>query len=190
MTAQIPDKFHYEGEDFDLVGLTGEPLYTPRDFGITTQMASTACWRGYQMIYDCKNGELILDQMYVRTTDKIPVNAVSPKEPEEDHVLTFFNTTYENLGLKTKFTGTLLLANDFISEMYVHMGFQSPDAYRTVLEIHVDDGNITEVKDLSEMMEERRKSGEPIKPSQSDSINNPDVEDWVKDRFSLDYKSE
>jgi len=190
MTAQIPDQYRYEGEVYYLVGLDGEPIYKPSDFGITTKMASTACWRGYQMFYDCKDGALILDEMHARTKDKIPVNGVTPSESVDGDHLSFFNTFYENLGLKTNFTGSLLLAKDFITEMYVHMGFPSPDAFRTVLEIHVKDGNIIEVKDLSEMMEERRKSGGLIKPSQPESIDTPDIEDWVKDRFSLDYKSD
>jgi hypothetical protein len=189
MTAQIPDKFHYEGEAYDLVGLDGGPLYEPLDFGITTQMASTACWRGYQMFYDCKDNKLILDQMHARTDNKIPVNGVTPEELGDGDQMAFFNVFYENLELKTKFTGWLLLAKDFISEMYVHMGFQSPDAYKKVLEIRVSDGVITEVKDVSEKMAERRKSGS-MKPSQPDSLDEPDIGDWVKDRFSLDYESE
>ncbi|MHA1137401.1 MAG: hypothetical protein ACTSSE_13030 [Candidatus Thorarchaeota archaeon] len=189
MTAQIPDQFRYEGEAYDLVGFDGETLYEPLDFGITTQMASTACWRGYQMFYDCKDGKLILDHIHARTDDKITVNGVTPRESGDGNQMVFFNTFYENLGLKTKFTGTLLLAKDFISEMYVHMGFQSPDAFRTVLEIHVKDGDITKVKDLSEKMEERRKIG-LMKPSRPDSLDEPDIGDWVKDRFSLDYDSE
>lgn len=190
MTAQIPDQFRYEGEVYALVGLDGEPLYEPSDFGITTQMASTACWRGYQMFYDCKDGALILDEMHTRTNDNIPVNGVSPKEQGDGDQMAFFNTFYENLGLKTKFTGWLLLAKDFIPEMYVHMGYQSPDAFRTVLEIYVKDGNITEVRDVSKDMEERRKSSESMKPSQPDSSDDSDIETWVKDRFSLDYESE
>ena len=112
MTAQIPDQFRYEGEAYDLVGLDGGTLYEPLDFGITTKMASTACWRGYQMFYDCKNGVLILDAMHTRSDDKIPVNGVTPKESMEGDPIGFFNTFYENLGLKTKFTGSLLLARD------------------------------------------------------------------------------
>ena len=189
MTAQIPDQFRYEGEAYSLVGIDGGHLYEAQDFGITTQTASTACWRGYQMFYDCKDSKLILNHMHVRTNEKIKVNGVLPTEEGDADTLAFFNAFYENLGLKTKFTGWLLLAKDFISEMYVHMGFQSPDAYRTVLEINVNDGDITEVRDVSEKMEERRKSSQ-MKPDQPDSIERPDVEQWVKDRFSLDYESE
>lgn len=189
MTGQIPDIFRYEGEEYDLVGIDGESLYEPQDFGINPQMASTACWRGYQLIYDCKDKQLILDHMHVRTNDKIVVNGVSPKTSEKTDGMSFFNTIYENLELKTKFTGTLLLAKDFISEMYVHMGFQSPEAFRTVIEIQVSDGDILEVKDLSDEMEGRRKRG-PMKPNRPDSLDDPDLGEWVKDRFSLDYKSE
>ena len=128
MTAQIPDQFRYEGEAYNVVGMDGGPLYEPHDFGITTQMASTACWRGYQMFYDCKDGSLILEHMHTRSKDKVTVNGVVPKEKGDGDQMVFFNTFYENLGLKTRFTGSLLLAKDFISEMYVHMGFQSPDA--------------------------------------------------------------
>ena len=189
MTGQIPDHFRYKGESFDLVGIDGEPLYTPKDFGISPQMASTACWRGYQMFYDCNDEQLILDHMHVRTNDKIVVNGISPRAPGDDDETIFFNTFYKNLGLKTKFTGTLLLAKDFISEMYVHMGFQSPESFRTVLEIHVKKGDIIEVRDLSDKMEERRKLGQTT-PNRPDTLEEPDIEDWVKDRFSLDYKSE
>ncbi|MGY5860271.1 MAG: hypothetical protein RTU63_12955 [Candidatus Thorarchaeota archaeon] len=189
MTAQIPDRFLYEGEAYDLVGLDGGPLYEPQEFGITPQMASTACYRGYQMFYDCKDGQLILDHMHVRTDDKPKVNDISPTETGDADEMAFFNSFYEDLGLKTKFTGWLLLAKDFISEMYVHMGYQSPDAFKTVLEILVKDGDIIEVKDVSEKMEERRKSGR-TKPDRPESLEEPDIGDWVKDRFSLDYESE
>ncbi len=189
MTGQIPDRFRYEGEEYDLVGLDGEKLYEPIDFGITTQMASTACWRGYQMVYDCRDGKLILDEMHTRTSDKIVVNGVTPEEPEKEGGYSFFNTIYKDLGLKTKFTGSVLLAKDFISEMYVHMGFQSPDSYRIVIEVHAVDGDIIEVKDLSDEMEKRRRTGR-VAPSMPDSDGDSDIKDWISDRFSLDYKSE
>ena len=67
--------------------------------------------------------------MHARTEDKITVNGVTPTELGEGDQMAFFNTFYEYLGLKTKFTGWLLLAKDFISEMYVHMGFQNPEAF-------------------------------------------------------------
>lgn len=191
MTGQITNKFKYEGEIYELVAYHGESLYTAEDFGIITQMASTACWRGYQTFYDCVNGELILDRLYVRTEDKIAINGVVPiinEELDEDSWV-FFNTIYENLSLKTKFTGSILLGKDFISEMYVHMGFQSPESFKTVIDIELSDGNIIKITDVSARMEERRRLGQE-KPSSPPTLEDKDVGDWVKDRFSQDYKSE
>ncbi|MCJ7817472.1 MAG: hypothetical protein MUP60_01360 [Candidatus Thorarchaeota archaeon] len=189
MTGQISDQFKYEGDVYNLVGLDGEGFYTPEDFGIITQMASTACWRGYQMFYDCVNGELILDSMHTRTNDKISINGVEPSESGDGHVTTFFNAYYDKLALKTKFTGTILLGTDFIQEMYVHMGFQSAESYRTVYEIEVRNGDIIKVTDLSTRMEERRSRGQE-KPDHPPSHDEKDVEDWIKDRFSQEYNSE
>ncbi len=191
MTGQITNKFKYEGEIYELVAYHGESLYAAEDFGITPQMASTACWRGYQTFYDCVDGELILDSLHVRTEDKITINGVVPNENEElaEDSWVFFNTIYENLTLKTKFTGSLLLGKDFIQEMYVHMGFQSPESFKIVIEIEVNDGEIIKITDMSARMEERRKHGLE-KPSSPPTHEDKDVGDWIKDRFSQDYKSE
>ena len=191
MTGQIADQFKYEGEIYQLVAYTGESLYTAEDFGITTQSASTACWRGYQAFYDCVNGELILDALHVRTEDKIIINGVAPEENKEldEDSWAFFNTIYENLSLKTKFTGRILLGKDFISEMYVHMGFQSPESFKTVFDIEVSDGDIIKITDMSATMEERRRLGQE-KPSRPPTLEDKDVGAWVEDRFSQEYKPE
>jgi hypothetical protein len=185
MTAQIPDEFRYMGELYSLVGLKGSALFTPQDFGITPHMASTACYRGYVMRYDCVNGQLILDSMSVRTEKAPPVNDIKPIEEEGF----FFSHRYEALGLKTRFTGSMLLAKDFIEEMYVHMGFQRPMAFRTVLEMQIQDGDILATNDLSEKMEELR-NRDPTKEAQPDSRDHDDVMSWIENAFSLDYEIE
>ena len=191
MTGQITNRFKYEGEFYELVAYHGESLYTAEDFGIIPQMASTACWRGYQTFYDCVDGELILDSLHVRTEDKIAINGVVPIKNEEldEDSWTFFNTIYENLSLKTKFTGSILLGKDFIREMYVHMGFQSPESFKTVIDIEVSNGDIIKITNMSARMEERRRLGLE-KPSSPSTHEDKDVGDWVKDRFSQEYKSE
>ncbi|MHA2142871.1 MAG: hypothetical protein ACXADC_12695 [Candidatus Thorarchaeota archaeon] len=185
MTAQIPDEFRYMGALFSLAGIKGSALYTPQDFGITPLMASTACYRGYVMRYDCVNGQLVLESMSVRTEDALPVNNIEPHE-EGGY---FFSHRYEGLGLKTKFTGAILLAKDFIDGMYVHMGFQRPMAYRTVLELQIQDGDILATNDLSAKMEELR-NRDPTKDAQPDSRENADVMSWIEGSFSLDYDIE
>ncbi len=185
MTAQIPDEFRYMGELFSLIGLKGSPLYAPQDFGITPIMASTACYRGYVMRYDCVDGQLILDGMSVRTEEALPVNRIDPLD-EGGH---FFSHRYENLSLKTKFSGSMLLGKNFIESMYVHMGYQRPMAYRTVLELQIQDGDIMATNDLSAKMEELRNS-DPNQDAQPNSRDHDDVMSWIENAFSLDYDIE
>lgn len=186
MTGQVTDSFRYNGEEFSLVGINGRGLYTPADFGMRTRMASTACWRGYQMFYDCVNGEMILDTMLANPIEIKPVNGVKPRISKGSF---FFECAYENIGLKTKFTGKILLGKDFIQEMYVHMGFQSPESYKTVIELEVKRGDVTKVTDLSTRMAERRLAGRS-KPTAPSTMEDDDVSDWIEDRFSQDYEPE
>ena len=194
MTAQIPDQFRYEGEEYSLVGVDGTELYSAQDFGLEPKTASTACWRGHVMKYDCIDGELVLDGMDIRTDDAQPVNGVEAKKTSSiidgvDHGYRMFSHTYENLRLKTKFTGSLMLGTDFIQSMYVHMGFQRAMCYRKVLEIDVQDGTITSVKDLSDMMEERRLNDRD-KDARPPSHDDKDVKKWISDSFSQEYSKE
>jgi hypothetical protein len=184
LTGQVSDEFRYNGEIFALVGINGAGLYTPADFGMRTTMASTACWRGYQMFYDCVDGKMILDTMFANPKEVKPINGKEPTKPKDSFI---FNYVYEDLALKTKFTGTILLGKDFIDEMYVHMGFQSPESYRTVIELELKDGDIIKETDLSHAMAERRASGRD-KPAQPQSMDDDDVRDWIEDRFSQDYE--
>ncbi|MEM4721362.1 MAG: hypothetical protein QXT73_04810 [Candidatus Methanomethylicaceae archaeon] len=42
--------------------------------------------------------------------------------------------------MRVPFIGKLRLAKDFIQELYVHMGFQKPSAYQTVLDLLFEEG--------------------------------------------------
>ncbi|MHA2007496.1 MAG: hypothetical protein ACXABO_07175 [Promethearchaeota archaeon] len=181
MTAQIPDEFVLNGEDFSLVGLNGQDLFTPEDFGIIPYSGSTACWRGFVMKYLFINDQLFLEEMRVNAKNPPEINGVKP-EPGE-HSLKY---SYKNLNLKTNFTGKILLAKDFIQSMYVHMGFQRPIAFKTVVEIKVEEGKVISLKDFSKQMEDQRNAN-PYKGAQPQSNSQKDIENWVKEKFSLDY---
>ncbi len=190
MTAQVPDEFRYEGEMYSLVGLDGEGLFIAEEFGLKLVAASTACWRGHVMKYDCIDGELVLSGIDIRTQEEPPIiNNTEARSLENESGYSMFSHSYENLNLKTSFTGSMLLAKDFIESMYVHLGFQRPMAFRTVLEIQVQDGDIISVSDLSEKMEDlRERNGS--KGAQPVSDSDEDVRSWIEDTFSLDYDIE
>jgi hypothetical protein len=188
MTAQIPDQFFYKDLKFDLVGLRGEGLYTPTDFGINTISASTACWRGFVMKYSIKNNQILLEGFWINTKDEnLPeINGIKPTKLKKEHELsTFFKYEYMNLDKKIPFSGKIWLARDFIDSHYVHMGFQSPSAYKTVFRFDIEEGDIIEIEDLSKQAELERNQNPDLK-KYPNSDSREDIEEWIRKRFSLD----
>ena len=181
MTAQIPDEFIVNGEVFSLVGLKGQGLYTLEDFGIMPLINCTACWRGFVTKYIFIDNKLYLNELLVNTANPPKINGQRPENGNS-----IFKYHYKNLNLQTNFTGTVLLAKDFIQSMYVHMGFQRPMTFKIVIEIDIKNGEIISLKDLSKEMEEQRKE-DLYKGAQPQSNSKKDIEEWVKQTFSLDY---
>jgi len=181
ITAQIPDEFTINGEKFSLVGLKGQGLFTPEDFGIRPHFTCTACWRGYVMEYNFINNKLVLTGMRVNVNEPTKINSVEPQKGDS-----LFKFHYNNLNLKTHFTGSVLLAKDFIQSMYVHMGFQRPMAYKVVVEIEIENGEIISLKDLSKKMEDQRQK-DINKGAEPNSNSMKDIEEWVNQTFSLEY---
>jgi hypothetical protein len=81
------------------------------------------------------------------------------------------------------FTGKIRLARDFINELYIHMGFQKPTAFRTVLDVTINNGKIINIKDRSADME--KKWGAFKK-----RYENGDMTETIEEAFSLDMELE
>ena len=183
MTGQIPDKLIFTGKKFDLVGVKGEGLYEPLDFGLTPKSPHTANWRGFVSTYEVSDDFLIFKELQVSIEDEKEsyplINNIKPISRKEGLI----HLDYKNLNLKTNFSGKILIAKAFIDSMYVHMGFQSPIAFETVIELEFNEGILTNQKDLSNKMRHYRKKGisdGKLKPQD-------DLMKWISRTFSLDY---
>ena len=183
MTGQTPDKLIYNKSSYSIVGLKGEGLPSPLDFGLEPTSPHTANWRGFIMTYSITENCLIVQEMNVTVKDlkeKPPlINDVNPEIKKEG----ILHLSYKNLKLKTKFTGKILIAKDFIDSMYVHMGFQSPISFETVIELKISDGTLIKVTNFSEIMKKYRKL------SATDGKLGPkeNIQEWIARTFSLDY---
>ena len=189
MTAQIPDKATYKGEEFDIVGVSGSDLFDPKAHGLQVMMASTACYNGYILSYKCENDEFILDKIHFRTNEKpVNINGVKAKKHKEKYSM--FNYKFENLQMKTEFTGDIIIARNFIQEMYVHMGYQRPMAFREVYRFIIENDKIIEVKDLSKRMEERRKEDSSKDSYPTNPEDEKEVHTWISKTFSREIEED
>lgn len=178
MTAQITDSFIFQGDRYSLIGIEGSSLVSPRQFGMIPEMISTGCYRGFHATYELTNEALFLRDLTLREMlgNYLPINGVEPEKED-------YQATYRNLRIEIPFTGKIRLAKDFIPELYIHMGFQKPTAFKTVLDITLKDGIIIKIRDRSEDME--RKRGAFKKHYESGNLM-----DTIDDAFSLDMDLE
>jgi hypothetical protein len=151
MTAQEPDIFVLEGEEYQLIGIEGTDMPSPLEFGMFPVEISTACYRGFISRYEFAEGQLFLVQMELRDIDDryLPICGVEPQVGK-------WSAYYRGLRVAVPFTGTIRLARDFIEERYVHMGFQRPTSYKTVLDLTLEEGKIKNTNDRSADVAELR----------------------------------
>ncbi len=184
MTGQVPDTLIYKNNSYSIVGLKGEGLLHPFDFNLKPISPSTANWRGFVMTYTVIEDHLQLHEMNIwveQAEGKPPrINDVKPKLKKEG----VLHLIYEELMLKTQFQGKILIAKGFIDSMYVHMGFQSPISFETVIELTFNNGKLETTSDLSKIMKDYREQ----KISDGKLDRSDDIKGWITRTFSLDYE--
>jgi len=64
ITAQIPDLFLFENEEYALAGVNGE-LFIPEKWGMHPIGMCSANWKGYLVIYALQDDKLVLNQLRI-----------------------------------------------------------------------------------------------------------------------------
>jgi len=190
MTAQINDTCFHQKIDFAVAGISGSGLFEPASVGIKPVATSTACWRGYVAHYSILDGELFLTSLDIGLSPQDGIRARAGKGPELFGVLPtaalYSGFTYKGFKAPVAFTGGLLLADDFIPELYVHMGFHPAWKYKNVREVIFDKGRLAEDIDRSSDMAAARanftdEKGDFKEPAYQD------MRSWIAKCFSRKY---
>ena len=199
MTAQFKDTFRYQGKTLNLAGISGAGLFAPADHGLDPTSWSSACWRGYRAHYVVTNDKLSLSALDVSLTNpkearestaiRVPaplINGISASAPP-DGIRISFEYEYKDLDLLVPYSGGLLLATDFIKELYVHMGFHPAWKYRQVFELIFESGVLEEERDVSEKLSAIRQKMLALPPEGDGSSPPPGSMAWIEKCFSQDY---
>lgn len=190
MTAQFNDLFRYQEKEFSIAGISAGELFRPADFGLSPIPASTACWRGYVAVFSISESHLVLDTLSVNLQEKSApaINGILPSEPTRR--LRLFNNVYNDLQFRIPYTGGLLLGHDFISELYVHMGFHPAWKYKEVFELTFENGRLTRELDRSAWAaQERQDFLESSHKDEPDRMpTKKEISDFVERTFDRSYK--
>jgi hypothetical protein len=197
MTAQINDRFRHCGAEYSLAGISEGELFDPSILDLKPAMASTACWRGYQAIFAVLDSRLVLDTLHVnlpegereecRSVQGPAINGVAPTGSREG--FDFFNNHYEGLDYYLEYSGGLLIADGFIYDLYVHMGFHPPWKYKTVIELVFEDGVLRKEFDRSERMAKVRQLMLDFPKDDGDRRipNRDEIQQFVERAFDRSY---
>lgn len=116
-----------------------------------------------------------------------------PMSRSNDHpepTLRYDGGIYADLNFPIPLTGGLLIALDFIEGMYIHLGFQRPEAFERVIEMLFEKGKIVQKVNHSETAAKVREQlrNNPKRAGNNDptrlSESRKDLIEW---RFLLDY---
>jgi hypothetical protein len=153
MTAQAMDSVFYKGEKYSLVGKTDGELATPARYGMESEEMDTGCYRGYIAEYEITETQLYLREFRLRERNKryLPIGSNIPEVLGNGRL-----GIYSGLFELIPFTGKIRIAKEFIKELYIHMGFQKPTSFRTVLDISLEHGRIVEIENMSVGMKSKR----------------------------------
>lgn len=174
MTGQVDDLCSYEGRDFSIAGYQGDGLFDPAELGMQTVPLTTACWRGYYCRYLIEDNRLYLDKLTLRTEGDryLPIGGVMPVRDK------YGDRSYRALRHPVDFSGRLLLAAGFIQELYVHMGFQSPTSYETVIQLALEHGLVIDAHDHSAEMAALRQAYK-----ESGEEGGTSIVEWIEKSF-------
>jgi hypothetical protein len=187
MSGQENDIFIYGNTEYSISAIEFTDAFIDiYSLGIKPTPFSTACRRGYVATYAIKEEKLILKKLYTNSGNKNEASIINNKLP----IITIleglpeiYKFTYENIELIINYTGSILITTGLIRERYVHMGFQSPISYKTIIQLTFNDGKLISTKDFSDIAESIRKAETKLPKKNKMDI----TQQWVNDCFDLSY---
>lgn len=186
MTAQVPDSVRLDDREYDICGVRGEGLFDPELHGIATAAPNTACWRGFVCRYAVIDDHLLLDRLRLWSEPRSwPDNCPILESFFGDRLAVDSDrrrVDASGLACPIPFTGGLLLGDDFVEDLFVHMGYQSPYKYQCVLELTFESGLLVSRSDRSIEMEEIR-----LREGRGDGKRSQDVVAWINETCRIDY---
>ena len=189
MTAQISDNFLLDQTEYVLAGISGKELFSPQAFGLTPVASCTACWRGYQAVFTILKEQLHLHTLSLNVKDdnELPALGNATAERIDSHFLTW---RYEQADVAMDYTGGLLLGQDLIRKLSVHMGFQKVWKYERVVELIFENGRLIRRLDQSAKIAEIRETMLARMANKKGKVHGlyDDAAQFVADAFDRGYR--
>jgi hypothetical protein len=198
MTAQMNDKFIFHRKGYALSAIEFPDKFLDiYSLGFKPTEFSTACWRGYIAAFSIYKKNLVLKDLYTnngndlkneapKLNNKLPEISINENWVNEEIKTKRREFTYSDINLIIPYTGSILITRDFIRGLYVHMGFQSPFKYKTVIQLTFDNGKFKSSKNISKIAKLIRENKFKVSERNYDDDEISTLK-WINDCFDLSY---
>ena len=159
MTRQFNDTLSHRGRKYEILEAEGGNLYQPP---MPTHPPSSACSKGFLCHYrTTEQGQLLLTQLQVTVKDGVypTLDGVTAVTYSQEDVCR--DGFYSGLSIPlSRFSGRLMLGTDIILPLPYHSSESDATGYNSVLEVHFQNGWVTQEMDLTKQVADRRKLNE------------------------------
>lgn len=162
ITAQAGDIYKYGNERYSIVRKSALIDIHPKMFGITPQWITTGCYNGFWCVYSINDGMLCLDELYVNSEDNHypPIEGILPDRRRHWFGYRYVDYQgyhrYSDLKMRIPYTGKILVGCDFMFKYYIHMGYQKPWGYKSLVELVFKNGKLIASNDQSHIAADLR----------------------------------
>ena len=189
MTAQFSDLFFYNDKGFSIADFQGDELFHPVTYGMLPKSSCTACWKGFVATYEVQDDILCLKNLDINVekirkkyfwSSSIPkLNGEKPFKGES--LYNAFDHHFQDANLPLSFTGWILIGDEFIQELYVHMGVHPAWKYKNVIKLVFEKGKLISSLDVSKAMQDYRKKFTNQGEEASTSEDGKEPDSWIED---------
>jgi hypothetical protein len=151
VTAQISDRVRFEGAEYVLLG-PRSGLFVPQGHGIEVTAMSTACWRGFHLLYTLTD-RLHLTHVHLQLKyahEDVALFGKPPVRADSGRV------EFRDLDEPIDFTGKLWLGIGAMLDKYGRRAFAVPYLFERVHEVRLAGGAVTAAHDRSDAMADMR----------------------------------
>lgn len=161
MTIQISPHLQYQGIEYTAINVKSrlfDDYFNPAQYGFSPSPLSSACWAGYTCFFKVETDILFLDTVTINEAkDFKPFLFNQPPETRKRFSDMEGKLIYRNLKKPIIFTGSIFIANDYISSHYIPRGYEASNLpYKTIIQLVFQHGILIKAIDHSETMQELR----------------------------------
>lgn len=149
MSAQLPDRFLFQGREYDIISASPSPLFDSAKWGLEPISPHGACLRGTIATFHVKEDSLYLNDLRYWTRQTPPPSIVAGKLSRDENAEGCPGYLYEGISAMIPWSGEIVLGCAFLWPLLLPRGFQPAWKYKEVVQLLFAGGILQAFGDVS-----------------------------------------